>query len=426
MYLTKPTFFQTSRFKTRQQRKSDHFPMWKRLWCRSYQTVFKLAGPLLPYRSPIILHEVQALPELLKKRRIDRVLIITDQSLIKFNLLDPLKAALAHSEIQYFIYDKTISNPTIANVESARQVYLDRQCQALIGFGGGSCIDCAKAVAARIARPKKSIQRMRGILHILRPLPCLIAVPSTAGTGSETTVTTVITDETTGYKFPISDLVLIPHVAIHDPEITRSLPLSITATTGMDALTHAIEAYIGRSTTSSTRKDALTAARLVAENLETACFHPDDLSARAQMLQAAFLAGRAFSKSYVGYCHAVAHSLGGKYNIPHGLANAVLLPIVLESYGPTIYLKAKDVAVAMHLVSEDTPAAVATHRLIEKIRQMNAAFGIPETLSGICASDIPELAAHAEAEANPLYPVPVLMSARDLQQFYYAVMEKNV
>lgn len=426
MHLTKTVLPEITLYKTWRQRKTDRFPMWKRLWCRSYQAVFKIAMPLLPYRSPMILHEVQSLPSLLKKRDIGRVLIITDQSLVKLNLLDPLKDALNQSGIQYFIYDETIPNPTIANVESARQLYLNHQCQALIGFGGGSCIDCAKAVAARIARPKKSIQRMRGILHILRPLPCLIAVPTTAGTGSETTVATVITDETTGYKFPISDLVLIPRIAIHDPEITRSLPLSITATTGMDALTHAIEAYIGRSTTPSTRKDALTAARIISENLETACFHPEDLNARAQMLQAAFLAGRAFSKSYVGYCHAVAHSLGGKYNIPHGLANAVLLPIVLETYGPAIYLKAKDIALAMHLVSEDTPAAVATHQLIEKIRQINAAFGIPETLSGICASDIPELAVHAEAEANPLYPVPVLMSARDLQQFYYAVMEKNV
>ena len=303
--------------------------------------------------------------------------------------------------------------------------YLENGCQALIGFGGGSSIDCAKAVGARIARPNKPIPKMRGILKVLLPIPFLIAVPTTAGTGSETTLATVITDDKNAHKFPINDFPLIPRVAVLDPEMTRSLPKNMTSTTGMDALTHAIEAYIGRSTTRQTRADALEAARLIAENLEKAYGDGSDMTARANMLRAAFLAGGAFSKSYVGYCHAVAHSLGGQYHIPHGLANAVLLPYVLEAYGSAINRKAKDIAMAMHIADAATPEEAAPSLLIAEIRRMNRDMGIPEKLSGIRPADIPKLAAYADKEANPLYPVPVLMDRQELQKFYFDVMEEQ-
>ena len=184
-----------------------------------------------------------------------------------------------------------------------------------------------------------------------------------------------------------------------------------------------MEAYIGGSTTRQTRRDALEAARLIAENLETAYADGNNMTARANMLRAAFLAGGAFSKSYVGYCHAVAHSLGGQYHIPHGLANAVLLPYVLEAYGESAHKKCKDIAVAMHLANADTPAHQAAAALIAEIRRMNAAMNIPAKLPGIREADIPKLTAYADKEANPLYPVPKLMDAKELERFYYDVME---
>ena len=207
--------------------------------------------------------------------------------------------------------------------------------------------------------------------------------------------------------------------------MTRSLPPHMTSTTGMDALTHAIEAYIGRFTTKQTRSAALEAARLISENLERAYKDGNDMTARKNMLHAAYLAGGAFSKSYVGYCHAVAHSLGGEYHIPHGLANAVLLPYVLESYGSTAYKKCKDIAIAMHLADIATPAQEATYRLIAEIRRLNAAMNIPEKLSGIRMEDISKLTRYADKEANPLYPVPKLMDASELEQLYYDVMEES-
>ncbi len=397
----------------------------KKAYCRVFQVILHIAIPFLPYRRPQVLSSVTDIPGCLEKKRLCNVLIVTDGFLHISGMLEPLKRALAEADIRYTVYDEVTPNPTVLNVELARERYLREGCQALIGFGGGSAIDCAKAVGARIARPKKTIPQMRGILKVMRPIPYLIAIPTTAGTGSETTLATVITDDKTAHKFPVNDFPLIPRAAVLDPEMTRSLPKHMTAATGMDALTHAIEAYIGGSTTSQTRRDALEAARLISENLENAYSDGNDMTARANMLQAAFLAGEAFSKSYVGYCHAVAHSLGGKYHTPHGLANAVLLPYVLEAYGPAAERKCKDVAIAMHLAADATPAPEATKALIREIRRMNAAMGIPAKLPGIREGDIHHLAAYADKEANPLYPVPKLMDAGELEQFYYDVMEEQ-
>ena len=219
--------------------------------------------------------------------------------------------------------------------------------------------------------------------------------------------------------------VLIPKYAVLDARLTLSLPPHLTATTGMDALTHAVEAYIGRSTTRQTRQEALEATRLVFANVERAYRNGKDYEARSNMLTAAYRAGIAFSRSYVGYVHAVAHSLGGQYNIPHGLANAVLLPYVLESYGSCIHRKLHDLAVAAGVASPQEEDAGAAAKFIRAIRQLNARMGIPETLEGIRPEDIPVMAAHAEKEANPLYPVPRLMTREELTFFYEQVAGKE-
>ena len=398
----------------------------KKLYCRVYQVAFRMALPVLPYKTPAILDTVQKIPALLKKEQISRILIVTDSSIREHGLTAPLEKTLTAAGVAYAVYDKTVANPTTQNVEEARQMYSENACQAIIGFGGGSCIDCAKVVGARIAKPKQPVSRMKGILKIHKKIPLLIAVPTTAGTGSETTLAAVITDSESRYKFPINDFPLIPPYAVLDPEVTKSLPPSLTATTGMDALTHAVEAFIGRSTTKQTREFSLEAVRLIFENIETAYHNGDDFNARANMLRASFLAGAAFTKSYVGYCHAVAHSLGGRYNIPHGLANAVLLPITLEMYGPSVYRKLKRLALAASLCEENTDEKTAAALFIDKIRCLNRAMGIPCTLTGIQEADIPQLARHAEKEANPLYPVPQLMDASQLESFYRAVKEDTV
>lgn len=397
----------------------------KTIYCRSVQAVLRAALPVLPYREPQVFHSCGELSTVFQKENIRRVLIVTDAGIVRSGIAAQLEAVLDEDDISYAVYDQTRPNPTVVNVEQALSLYRRYRCQALIAIGGGSSMDCAKAVGARLARPGTPLGKLKGTLRILRPLPTLIAIPTTAGTGSETTLAAVITDTQAQHKYVMNDFVLIPKYAVLDARLTLSLPPHLTATTGMDALTHAVEAYIGRSTTRQTRQEALEATRLVFANVERAYRNGKDYEARSNMLTAAYRAGIAFSRSYVGYVHAVAHSLGGQYNIPHGLANAVLLPYVLESYGPCIHRKLHDLAVAAGVASPQEEDAGAAAKFIRAIRQLNARMGIPETLEGIRPEDIPVMAAHAEKEANPLYPVPRLMTRQELTFFYEQVAGKE-
>lgn len=397
----------------------------KAIYCRSVQAVLRAALPVLPYREPEVFHNCGELKRVFQKENIRRVLIVTDAGIVRSGIAAQLEAVLDEDDISYAVYDQTRPNPTVVNVEQALSLYRRYRCQALIAIGGGSSMDCAKAVGARLARPGTPLGKLKGTLRILRPLPTLIAIPTTAGTGSETTLAAVITDTQAQHKYVMNDFVLIPKYAVLDARLTLSLPPHLTATTGMDALTHAVEAYIGRSTTRQTRQEALEATRLVFANVERAYRNGKDYEARSNMLTAAYRAGIAFSRSYVGYVHAVAHSLGGQYNVPHGLANAVLLPYVLERYGSCIHRKLHDLAVAAGVASPQEEDAGAAAKFIRAIRQLNARMGIPETLEGIRPEDIPVMAAHAEKEANPLYPVPRLMTRDELTFFYEQVAGKE-
>ena len=397
----------------------------KAIYCRTVQAVLRAALPVLPYREPQVFHSCGELSTVFQKENIRRVLIVTDVGIVRSGIAAQLEAVLDEDDISYAVYDQTRPNPTVVNVEQALSLYRRYRCQALIAIGGGSSMDCAKAVGARLARPGTPLGKLKGTLRILRPLPTLIAIPTTAGTGSETTLAAVITDTQAQHKYVMNDFVLIPKYAVLDARLTLSLPPHLTATTGMDALTHAVEAYIGHSTTRQTRQEALEATRLVFANVERAYRNGKDYEARSNMLTAAYRAGIAFSRSYVGYVHAVAHSLGGQYNIPHGLANAVLLPYVLESDGSCIHRKLHDLAVAAGIASPQEADAGAAAKFIRAIRQLNARMGIPETLEGIRPEDIPVMAAHAEKEANPLYPVPRLMTREELTFFYEQVAGKE-
>ena len=396
-----------------------------RLFCRGYQICFRLALPLLPYRQPELLTAVTDIPSLLQREHIGRVLLITDAPLRALGLTQELEKALSQAGIACAVYDGVVPNPTVDNVEQCRALYLESGAQAMIAFGGGSPMDCAKAAGARIARPQKAVQAMGGLLKVLRKTPLLIAVPTTAGTGSETTLAAVITDPATHYKYPINDFALIPDAAVLEYHVTLGLPKQITATTGMDALTHAVEAYIGRSTTKLTRAMAEESVTLIAKYLLRAYRDGQDAEARTQMLQAAYDAGIAFTRSYVGYVHGVAHSLGGQYGVPHGLANAVILPYFLEEYGPSCHKALARLARKAGIAEETSADEPAARAFIAWVWEMNRAMEIPSCIPEIRAADIPALAAHAAKESNPLYPVPKLMDARELETMYYKLMPKE-
>ena len=395
-----------------------------KIGCRTFQLAFRLAIPLLPYREPECFDHIQALPPLLERLGIHTVLLVTDSTLRHAGITAPLEELLEKAGIRCAVFDGT--NPTVHNVEDAWALYQAEGCQGLIAFGGGSSMDCAKAVGARAAYPHKSMDQLKGLLRVLRRIPPLAAIPTTAGTGSEVTLTAVITDSDKKHKYTMNDFTLIPRYAVLDPTVTYTLPPHLTASTGMDALTHAVEAYIGGSTTKETRRLALEAVRLIFANIETAYRDGDNPEARANMLQAAYRAGIAFSKSYVGYIHAVAHSLGGQYNIPHGLANAVLMPIVLEAYAPCVHQKLWALGRAAGVVSKSDPFPEGARVFIGAIRGLNDRMDLPRSLKGIQKADIPAMARHAAREANPLYPVPRLMDAKELEQFYYKVADWRV
>ena len=359
-----------------------------------------------------------------KARGFKKAFVCSDPDLIKFNVTGKVTKVLEDAGLAYEIYSNIKPNPTIENVQTGVAAFKASGADYIIAIGGGSSMDCAKAVGARLARPHKSLSKMEGILKIWHRLPLLIAVPTTAGTGSETTLAAVITDADTHHKYAINDFNLIPDYAVLEPSVTYGLPPQLTATTGMDALTHAIEAYIGRSTTRQTRSAAVEAIQLIFDNLQNAYNNGNDKTARHHMLRASYLAGTAFTKSYVGYVHAVAHSLGGCYGIPHGLANSVLLPVILEAYGTAAHKKLARLA-RLTGISDSDLDAVAAGEFIRHIRNMNLSMNIPETLDGIRNEDIPKLARYADKEANPLYPVPVLWGPSKLEQMYHLVQEVN-
>lgn len=391
-------------------------------YCRIYQQLLHASIPFLPYRTPVILNLVSEIPDILLKNSITSALLVTGPHIRARKMTAEFEQLIESTHINLAVYDKTDANPTTVNVEEAVNLYRDNSCNAIIAFGGGSPIDCAKAVAARIARPDKSLSDMKGILKIRKKTPILIAVPTTAGTGSETTLASVIVDSTTRHKYAINDFPLIPDYAVLDAQVTRTLPCELTATTGFDALTHAIEAYIGQSTTKETRFAAIEAIKLIFEYLPQAYKDGNDIIARSKMLQASYLAGCAFTKSYVGYVHAVAHSLGGKYNTAHGLANAVLLPIVLESYGASAHKKLHSLAVHTNLCTNNASYKEGAQAFIEHIKKMKKALNIPDTLECININDIPALANLAAKEGNPLYPVPKLMDAKELEVIYHVAV----
>ena len=386
------------------------------MYCRTYQGIFRVAVNFLNWKEPELVKgagSVKKLPEVVKANGHNSVLVVTDKGLMGLHLLDGLFEGLEKAGVKYAVYDGTQPNPTINNIEEARQLYVDNNCSAVIAFGGGSPMDCAKAAAARIARPGKSIQQMRGTLKILKKLPTIYAVPTTAGTGSETTLAAVVSDPSTHEKYALQDPVLRPKYAVLDPELTVGLPPHITSTTGMDALTHAVEAYIGKSNTKQTEKDAKIATKLVFENIETAYKDGSNIQARENMLVASFHAGLAFTRAYVGYVHAIAHNLGGMYNIPHGLANAVILPYVLDYFGETAYKRLAELADVAGVSGPAQGEREKAKNFIAAIRKLNENMGIPDKFEQIKDEDIQLIAERALKEGNPLYPVPKIMDLED-------------
>jgi len=383
------------------------------------------AGPFMPVPFPKLFsgaNSIKKLPALVRSAGVSNVLLVTDPGIIAAGLVEPLETAMRENSISVTVFSDVQPNPTIPNVEKGLQVYLSGKCRGVVAIGGGSAMDCAKTIAARASNPKQTVAKMRGLFKVRKPLPPFFAIPTTAGTGSETTVAAVITDPETHEKFVIASFKLVPTVAILDPELMRGLPPHITAATGMDALTHAVEAYLNLSATSFTNDLAEKAVRLVFENLEGVYRDGEDMEKRNNMAMASFYAGAAFTRAYVGYVHAFAHNMGGLYGVPHGLANAIILPLVLDFSREAAERRLARLAVVAGLGRPEESPEALSYRFINKVRGLNVKMNIPTKIPEVQEADFPLIIDRAFEEAHPMYPVPKIMSRSDAEKLLYCLL----
>ena len=353
-----------------------------------------------------------------------RILIVTDAVVAKLGLLDGLTDALTQGGVAFVVFDAVTPDAPIPLIEEGMKFYRAKRCDAIVAFGGGSAMDAAKTIALAVANKKKPRQLVGYFKGLHEPVP-VYAVPTTAGTGSEVTVAAVVSDPKSGKKLVIADTRLVPRMAALDPSLMTGLPSNVTAATGMDALTHAIEAFIGQWSTAYSDRMALSATGLIYDNLRTVCRNGKNLAAREQMSLAATYAGFAFTRANVGYVHAIAHQLGGKYHTPHGLANAIVLPHVLKFLRPAITDKLAVLAVRARVGEEGERPAVLAQKFLDSVEALNRDIGIPTQLDALREADIPELAKAACWEADTSYPVPRYMSPEICEQLLRGILPKT-
>jgi alcohol dehydrogenase class IV len=337
-----------------------------------------------------------------------RVLIVTDAMLVKIGLIDEIQARLTELGVEFFIYDGVQPDPTVDQIEAGLEMLRQHDCEAILAVGGGSPIDAAKVIGAR-ATNDKPVQKMEGLFRVFRATLPLYAVPTTAGTGSEVTIAAVVSDPERQSKFAIIDPKLVPAMAALDAKLMTGLPPPITAATGMDALTHAVEAYISINAVPDTDRHALAATRLIMKNLPIVMEDGQNLEARQHMSMASFYAALAFTRAGVGYVHAISHNFGAYYHTPHGLANAIVMPYVLDFSQPACARRLAELAEASGLKQDGDSDAALAQKFIDHIRSLNDRFGIPEKLESLEADDIPGIARAALKEAHGTYAVPRYM-----------------
>ncbi|HKM10831.1 MAG TPA: iron-containing alcohol dehydrogenase [Bacilli bacterium] len=400
-------------------------PLLRTCGYRVYQSTIYLASFFMNFSEPKVIQgagSIEKIPSILLEKKKKCVLVVTDQVLFDLGLLKPLISALETTKIQFAIYHDTVPNPTIDNVESGLKLFDEIKAEAIIAFGGGSSMDCAKMIGARAANRKKSVPQMKGLLKVSHKPPLLIAVPTTAGTGSEATVAAVIVNSKTHEKYAINDMKLIPKYAVLDPQLLIGLPGKVTSTTGIDALTHAVESYTNHFQTRKTRRKSRNAVRLIKENLLETYQNPTNLEARKNMQLAAYDAGVAFTRGYVGNIHAIAHTFGGFYNVPHGLANAIIMPYVLRFYGKKADKRLAQLADVIALTPINNSRKEKAEAFIAWIDQMNQKMNIPKQIDRVLkSSDLPLMIERAYKEANPLYPTPIALSREQFKMLFHQV-----
>lgn len=380
-------------------------------YCRTYQFFLKILAKCIKWPKPQILNNFQQASEILKEKNAFPVLIVSGKTVSQQPFFNELVSELKDNKIPFETFCETTSDPDTVLVEKGAKFFKEKNCKSVIAIGGGSVIDCAKAIMA-VAATGKDIKNLRGILKVRKKLPLFIAVPTTAGTGSEATAASVIINRKNKDKYSIIDTVLIPSYALLDFRLISNLSQRITASSGMDALTHAVEAYIGKSGTPFTDECALKSIKLISENLLSVYNREATDDNYKNMLYASFYAGLAFTRAYVGPVHAAAHSVGGFASVPHGVACAATLPLVLRKYGAKAYQKLSEIADYISLAEKSALPDIKAEKFIQYIEELNFKLDIEDKFK-LNESEFKQMAAHAFQESNPLYPSPVIFSKKD-------------
>lgn len=364
--------------------------------------------------------QVNLVPELLTSRGVERAALICSSTVLGHGLLDGVLAEFKRRSVAVAVCSGIHPDPTYDEVNRCLAECVKPDCQAIIACGGGSVLDTAK-VAAAAATNGRNPRRLQGMLKVHRqPLP-LIAIPTTAGTGSEVTLAAVISDPATHQKATVVDPRLVPAEAILDPCLTEGLPIPMTAQTAMDALTHALEAYVSGYATPRTRQYSETAVHLIFRNLPRVCRHPDDLEGRQALLTASMYAGLAFTATYVGYVHAFAHRIGSACGVPHGLACGVLLLPVMNAYAGVCEEEFARLSDLLGLWGAGEPAPQKCRAFLNALAQLEEKAGMPKTLTAFPASQIPDVRRRAFAECHGVYPVPRYFTAQEADQLLLSV-----
>ena len=393
------------------------------LWCRAFQAVLKIGNYFMGYRMPQYLEgpgKIKELGAFLKEKSINDVLVVTGSGMVRRGQVQPMLDGFEANGIRYTLQTFQTTDPTSDDVELGYKTYKENRCKSIVAIGGGSRIDCAKGIAAKAVHPRKQVAQLQGLLKVHRPIPPFVAIPTTAGAGSETTVAAVITDAATHRKAAINDPFLIPKYAVLDPVLTVDLPPYTTATTGMDALAHAVEAYTNQ--TYNTRLEnrlAKESVKLIYDNILLSFEDGSNLEARQNMQRGAFYAGRAFTRGCVGYVHAVGHTLGGLYGVPHGLAMAVLLPKVMRQFGASAHRRLAELADVCGI--QGANEAEKANAFLRWIEETNAKMGLPDGFDMVQEEDIPQMITWARRKANPLYPVPAVWSRADFSRLINSI-----
>jgi len=399
------------------------FPL-QTLFFRFVMLVTKIIMFFVPEAKPTVLSGVGSsiqLTDTISHFGLKKVLIVTDAMLVKLGVVAPIAEALKAKGVEPVIFDGVEPDPSFEVVDAGLATLKQNSCDGVLAIGGGSSIDAAK-VMALAGSNDKSPRELEGKFVAKNPALPLFAIPTTAGTGSEVTVAAVISDKTDGSKKLVLDPKIVPLAAALDPKIMEGLPPHITAATGMDALTHAVEAYIATFATKQTDAYAVAATRMIMNNLETAYSDGSNMAAREAMAQGSFYAGLAFTKAFVGYVHAIAHQFGGKYHTPHGLANALVLPHILEYSKDKVADRLANLAVECGLGERSEGDAALAQKFVDRVWAMNEAMGIPKSLDALQAKDIPEIAKAALHEAHFTYPVPKYMDKSQCQAILHKLL----